>query len=207
MSRTGSQDSKLVFIPVINEITYEFNLKGNNIDSVTIKHKSFTSSSGQQPPTLRVNKNAKLYFEIDNDENIIKKFNNVFVLFGVVASNNNGKIKIQLTLNPCDYVRGFVFEVGDLTQLNNIFDNCVWLEISKKSFAIINRKDNIDNFYKISICITKDNNSISIYAGNTEIKNVDKQYIQVENNAQPVNIKQDEWKIFKYSTPKLTPSP
>ncbi|QXJ31908.1 hypothetical protein [Saccharolobus shibatae] len=202
MSR--SQTTKLVFIPVIDEMTYEFNLRDNKIDSVTIKHKSSMSSSGQQISTFQlVNGKASLYFEIDNNANIIKKFNNIFVLFGVVASINNSKIKMQLTLNPCDYVRGFVFKISDLSQLNNIFDNCVLLEISKKSFAIINRKDDIDNSDKVSGCITQENNTISIYTGNAEIKSVDKQYIQVKNNTQPVDIKQDEWKVFKYLTPKL----
>lgn len=186
MSGTGRHNA-LLFVPIIKGIEYKFELNGNNITSITI--------SGQSIPLNQIN--ADLYLEIDRE---VRKFNNVFVLFGVVASNNNGKIKMQITLNPCDYVRGLVFEIDanllqQGKQISQIFDNCDRFEISKGSFAILNRNNDIGNSDKILICIARDT-----YTGYTELVNINEDDIKVFKDNQRLNIK--DVKIFKHSTPR-----
>ncbi|BDC18772.1 hypothetical protein HS5_16620 [Acidianus sp. HS-5] len=142
---------------------------------------------------------------IDCNGNNVKKFNNVFVLFGAVAKAENNKIKIQLTLNPCDYVRGLIFK-EDISKTSAIFDNCDNCDgrnISLKSFAILNRDGNLQ-MNSIKVYISKDNNRpVSIYSGNTEIVSVKKDngaIIKLNNTSIEIN---NVLSIFRYSTPKV----
>ncbi|BCU68779.1 hypothetical protein [Stygiolobus caldivivus] len=180
---TTQQSGKSVFVPIINGIEYSIDQKKAKISSEELDF---------------VKNNINLYFKIK--DNKVTGFNNVFVLFGVVASVSNKKIKLELTLNPCDYVRGFVFHVKNSNQLNNIFDGCNELEVSENAFAVLNREDKM-NTSTISVCLAQDNNKVSVYTGQTKIEEIQSTTKPIKfNNDIKDNIGPNDWKIFKYST-------
>jgi len=183
--------SKWIFIPIIDGITYEFNINNNNdINSIKIN---------SQELQLVDSKKEELYY--DNRNNEIKKINNVFVLFGTIATSHNYKIKIELTLNPCDYIRGFIFSVNtsDLSKLANIFENYTELNVSNKSFAILNRENKLNIPSTITIYVAKCDATVCINTNETEIKNVNSGVIKIKGN----DVSQDLLRIFRYSTQKV----
>ncbi|AAK41924.1 Hypothetical protein SSO1725 [Saccharolobus solfataricus P2] len=184
----GSQQVEWVFIPVIKDVTYEFKVDNNdNITELYVNGNKLGPASSLE---------MDFYFDVDVSNNQVRKFNNVFVLFGVIATKDSNKIKMQLTLNPCDFVRGFVFPSQDPSQLNNIFASNNKVSVSEKAFAILNRKKEGAVSSTINVYITQ-----NTYTGNTKIEKIQQNTIIIEKNTGIVfKIPNDMLNIFRYST-------
>ncbi|WP_225969532.1 hypothetical protein [Saccharolobus islandicus] len=186
--------TKWVFIPIIKGVNYEIKIDNNaNVIGFNINNVS-----------LQLADQNNYYVNINHGR--VTGFNNVFVLFGAIACLSNNKIKIKLTLNPCDYIRGFVIPLDDnsLSNLRNIFDinnNSSCVSINPKSFAILNKRGNI-NMTEVSVCLEHANNVVAVHNGDTRLENIENvQSIIIRVNDNPITITDNNiLRIFRYST-------
>lgn len=194
----ASADSeKYVFIPFINGIKYNINInEGCKITGIKIDNGSGSLEITGTLSTISCNKG-------------VKKINNVFVLFGVAAKveNNNNKISLKATLDPCDYVRGII--VKETNNLEELFctdgNHRLTVEMPASTFAILN-KDQINENPKTIItylCLDEQDGKYKISVIEKDKKGIvrlNKDNITITINGSGQKPNDDVINIFRYTT-------